>query len=176
MKYIVSGYRRSGTSMMMNALYKGMPSGGLLYSLDMERLNPEVNGWMANPGGLWEVGSRRYLEADFLRGMPDGSLVKIFFDGLVNLPHDDYKIIFMNRDVEEIKMSMDSVDNHISRPDVSRKVELLTFSAFKPYSQDDIDHVLGIMDARKDVELIEIDYAEVLENPEKAFRKIIGHH
>jgi len=181
---VVSGYRRCGTSLMMHALYSGMKGGVALFSPDFEEFNPNIDGYQPNPNGLWEVGFRQYMSPPFLRGMPDGSLVKILYDGLPNLPKGDYKIIFMTRDVDEIEASLARSDECLtehakrsgkirrSQDAIDDKTEFLPFCSFRDYDQVEIDHVLGIMDTRKDVDLIKVDFADVIRCPTNAFRKI----
>jgi hypothetical protein len=186
MKYLVSGARRTGTSMMMHALSFGSTGLDMLAAPSMEDNNPEFEGYKPNPNGLFEVGIVRYLEPRFLRKIPDNCLVKILFDGLPNLPQipgvdNLYKIIFMSRDVDEIKRSCDRVEQF--RQDLNIAADsfedspleitrILPFSCFRPYNQEDIDHVLGICSVRRDIDLTFIDYAEVIDDPLSVFTRL----
>lgn len=171
--YIVSGYRRSGTSMMMGALKAGMTSGAVLYQPGLEKFN-QGEGYKPNPDGLWEVGQAYYMRPKFLRIIPDESLVKILYDGLPNLPQKiPYKIIFMTRDEQEIHASCDRVDAHLRYQGVSENPPTnFNFDVFRPYQQIDIDHVLSICDARNDVDLITLPYSDVIERPLDVFSAI----
>ena len=163
MIYVVSGPRRSGTSMMMRALYEGgIPA---IYQPDLEELNPRGD-YTANPGGLYEVGQGYYLNAKFLREIPDDSVIKIMFDGLASLPFRDYKIIFMERDPEEIQASLERMDSHLSQHDIKPTADWpAPFNCFRPYKQEDINHVLDICEARLDMHLIRVNFRKVLRHP-----------
>ncbi len=173
---IVSGYRRCGTSCMMQALNAG--GIGLIHVPELEGGNPNYNGYQPNPGGLYEMGLGQYMCAKLLRMLPNKGAIKILFDGLPCLPQGDYKIIFMSRDVDEIDMSTKRVDEHIlgqpgrQRGLASRVDEItgiLPFCTYRPYNQDDIDHVLGICDARADMKVMHLDYLDVIHEPLNTF-------
>jgi hypothetical protein len=208
MKYIVSGYRRTGTSMMMRALSKGSGAGfhitrriytkklRVLASNESEESNQEVNGYRPNPNGLFEVSHGRYLNALYLRKLPHGCLIKIFFDGLIALPHSQYKIIFMTRNHREIEASLNRIKQYkedqydagpsweeVTKdwpPKAKEYAELLEervsrvmpFDRSRPYNQYDIDHVLGICEAREDIDLIKVNYNDVIDDPEREFRRL----
>ena len=191
MIFVVSGYRRTGTSAMMKALHKGgIPA---IFSPHIEDGNPDASGYQPNPGGLWEVGFNQYMNAKFLRKfIPDDSVIKIMFDGLPCLPQRAYKIIFMERDPEEITASTDRVDKHIieaaresMRPvseELHREIlegnldvpgtKILPFCNFRPYDQEDIDHVLGICDARSDMHVIRVNYHDLIRHPRHEFETL----
>ena len=171
---VVSGYRRTGTSMMMQALYSGMKKGGIVFQKQMEEFNPDsVDGYIPTPGKLWEVGRGFYKNANFLRNIPDDSLIKILFDGLSELPKGEWTVIFMLRDEIEIKASYARSDAHIRAAGISENPQTqYTFDVYRPYSQEDIDHVLGIMESRTDVQLIRLNYRDVIEDPELWFHML----
>ena len=181
MIYCVSGYRRCGTSAMVKALHAGgIPA---IYMPDLERVNPDEEGYQPNPGGLYEVGITQYMNADFLREIVDESVVKILFDGLPFLPFRDYKIIWMERDLEEIQASTERVDQYIrsttkreDQPEVREATSFLPFNCYKPYNQKDMDHVLGICEARSDMSLVKVQFSELLRQPKRVFTtlKLMG--
>lgn len=173
---VVSGHRRSGTSMMMRALHaSGMD---ILYNPTLEAVNPDENGYQPNPGGLYEVGFISYMSPKFLRLLPKNTCaIKILWDGLVYLPKGDWKIIFMERDPEEIEASSARVDKHILSSGKQSAINhpvtaTLPFCCYRTYNQDNIDHVLGIMDARRDVEIIRVQYQDVIDNPVAVFERL----
>lgn len=171
MIHVVSGYRRSGTSMMMKALYSGLTEGQILYQPGQEKKgNVELEGYHPNPSGLSEVGQGYYMDAVFLRKIPDNSLLKILFDGLPFLPKREYKIIWMDRDVDEILASCEKVDQHLRAVGVKNNPKKwYPFDSFRPYRQGNIDHVLGICEARNDIDLIRVNFRDVIENPLETF-------
>ncbi len=161
--------------MMVRALHAG--GIGVLYNPTLEAANPDRDGYQPNPGGLYEVGFISYMSPKFLRLMPDGCVVKIMYDGIVNLPKGDYKIIFMERDLEEIAASSQRVDDHIIASGKESAINhpvtaTLPFCCYRTYNQDNIDHVLGIMDTRSDVEVIRVNYADVIADPKHALARI----
>jgi hypothetical protein len=170
---IVSGHRRSGTSAMMAAMYAGMSEGQVLYMPAQERLNQPLDGYQPNPGDLYEIGRAHYMNAAFLRTMPDDGLVKVLWDGLPNLPAGNYTIIFMERDEAEINASIARSDAHLRARGVKENAQThFTFDIFRPYDRENVDHVLGIMEQRKDVDLIKVNFKDLIENPEWVFERI----
>lgn len=158
---------------MMKALYTGLREGAVLYQPGQERFNVDTGEYVPNPDGLWEVGQAYYSNAKFLREIPDGSLLKILYDGLPCLPKGNYKVIFMLRDEEEINASCNRLDEHLEQTGVgANPARIGAFDVFRPYRQDDIDHVLGICEARSDIELIKLNYRDVVEHPYEAFSSL----
>jgi len=98
---IVSGFIRSGTSMMMRMLHVG----GLPVVFDAERRPADVQ----NPNGYYESPEFMELSPEGLAcvGLLDGKAVKIIAAGLPHWPaHMPAKVIFMERDVWERAQSM----------------------------------------------------------------------
>jgi hypothetical protein len=173
---IVSGYRRCGTSAMMQALCAGgLP---VIYQPGMEKRNPpaDEDGYKPIPGRLLEVGQVYYMSMRFLRILPaqkGNSLVKIFYDGLPALPRGDYTVVFMRRDPDEIKASTDRVDRRLRAVGTEENPRhWYPFDVFRPYKQEDIDHVLGIMRARVDIDLVEVNFRDMIERPAETFHRI----
>jgi hypothetical protein len=166
--------------MMMQALNAG--GLGIIHVPELEGGNPEYNGYQPNPGGLYELGLGQYMCAKLLRMLPDKGAVKILFDGLPCLPKGKYTIIFMSRNAKEIEKSTARVDEHIlNQPGRQRglasKVDeitgILPFCVYRPYNQDDINHVLGICETRADMEVIHVNYADVITNPYMVFEGLV---
>jgi len=182
--YVVSGSRRTGTSMMMSALHSGRTDKSILDLLvapEMERANPLFNGYQPNPNGLYEVGLVAYMEAEFLRWIPDDCLIKIMYDGLPNLYPGDYKIIWMDRDVDEIlasearlKRHADDIEKNKNEKAIDHEsiTKILPFCCLRPYNQENADHVLAICGQRADFDVMRVNYGDVLENPEREFKKL----
>lgn len=103
--YIVSGYMRSGTSMMMKALEKsGMAA---RYNETKDRILSEKYehpDYHPNPEGFFELGTHEFESPDF-PGMYQGKLIKALHWRLKALPPFSYKIVFMLRDPKEIEVS-----------------------------------------------------------------------
>jgi hypothetical protein len=173
---------------MMQALLAGIQDTKMVlaYSKDDHSLGGcvERNGYAPCPTPLFEVGAAAYHNPDFLRNMPDNLIVKIFFDGLLNLPAGEYIIIFMERDVREIKHSLDRAEKHIidwametrnippeETKERNSKIDR-TFDVYLPYNQKNIDHVLGIMEQRKDVTLLRVNYRDLIANPYETLQSL----
>lgn len=176
---VVSGYRRTGTSAMMEALFRGLLQLTILaYSDEDDNMrNVEIDGYSPNPGLLYEVGGH-VRNASFLRIQPEGVLIKIFFDSVVNLPSGEHTVIFMERDESEIRDSLERVQEHFDK--IGHKANMgdtpeRTFDIFREYDQDDIDHVIGILEQRKDIKLIRVNYRDLVEHPKREFRRIAEH-
>lgn len=157
--------------MMMRALYEGgIPA---IFQPEQEKFNREVDGYAPNPGSLMEVGQQYYMNAHFLRNIPDDSVIKILYDGLPNLPVGQYTIVFMERDEAEINASLAKSDAHLRARGIKENPpKPFTFDSFRPYRRGDIDHVLGICESRKDFDLVRVDYRDVIADPEAVFNRL----
>lgn len=173
MRYIVSGHRRTGTSVMMQALANGQTDGTRIFAARDRTLgNIERDGYRPIPGLFLEVG-QNYKNAEWLRKMPDNIFVKIFFDGLPNLPLGKYKIIFMVRDEWEINHSVERAEKHIRSFGVPPNPPSdSTFYVYRPYSQADVNHVLGICEARSDIDLIKVNFTDLIKHPKHEFETL----
>jgi hypothetical protein len=173
---VVSGHRRSGNEGGLSVLFDE--------NLQGRESEPDENGYAPNhPSGLFEVGYYNQLKPQFLRAVRDRQPIcalKITWDCLVYLPKGEWIIIFMDRSAEEIDASCAKVDDYIrdhgsakmndQRNNQLKKIsKTLPFSCFRRYSHDDVEHVLGIMGERRDVELLRVNYQDVINNPEKVF-------
>jgi hypothetical protein len=102
---VVSGLPRSGTSLMMQMLEQG----GLPIMTDNERVaDPD------NPRGYLELEKVKKLKSD-ASWLPEarGSAVKMISQLLYDLPtHHCYRVIFMERDLEEV---LDSQEKMLAR-------------------------------------------------------------
>jgi len=171
MIYVVSGYRRSGTTAMMRALNQG----GLDFLADKE-LQSEWNqapqdGYQPLPdGGLFELGRNSYINPKIMRMLidkaPDQICIKVFFDGLPVLPVSDYTVIFMRRDADEIEQSMQAVDRYKRKRDFPvHKRARLPFDVYAPYDANNLKHCLDIAKARQDMKVLEVEFRDLVEDP-----------
>jgi len=99
---VVSGLPRSGTSMMMQMLQ----AGGLNLLTDEQRAADE-----SNPKGYWEYAKVKNLSQDNTwLGEAQGQVVKIIAQLLPYLSPDyHYRIIFLQRDLEEVLQSQQTM-------------------------------------------------------------------
>jgi hypothetical protein len=102
---MVSGYMRSGTSMMMKALAQsGMTA---RFNTDKDRIltgkyqHPDYH---PNPEGFFELGPKEFDAPDF-PAIYRGQLIKALHWRLPSLPPFRYRVVFMLRHPEEIEVS-----------------------------------------------------------------------
>lgn len=162
MIYIVSGYTRSGTSMMMQALIEGGLNGA--YDIGREKMNENFGDEYYKPNvyGFFELYIHRYQKLNFPLDYK-GKLIKIINTGLRNLSVHEYKIVYMLRNPEEIRQSYEAF---FSR-NLTMKLE-----EYEPWMNK---HIL-MMKNRRDVKSIDVfQYREVLKDPLKYFSILREH-
>lgn len=161
--YIVSGFMRTGTSMMMRALEVGGMEACHKQTKDSMRSMYKDEMYDPNEGGLYELEKQDYHVENF-PDMYKGKLIKV-----LNLGHfgmkkmDKIKVIYMKRDPEEIRQSHEAFFGiqNINR----EKMQVHNI-------QRAVDENLEILRLRKDVDLLEFWFRDVVENPVSAFNKI----
>jgi hypothetical protein len=109
MIYIVSGWIRHGTSMMMHCL----EAGGMKAAYDRERdsrMNSRLGDehYQPNPDGFMELSAEQYKSGDFPKAY-EGMVVKCLRSGPLRLPAGDYMVIYMRRDGEETRQSAQAI-------------------------------------------------------------------
>lgn len=164
MIYIVSGFMRSGTSMMMKAL----KDGGMEVAWSPERdkrLNekwgePEKpNGYRPNPE-YFELDASDYRDPTFPLAY-EGKLVKCLWAGLSRIRNCQARVIFMRRPRTEIHRSCFAAFGQV--PQV---VEAHDFDLF-------MDVVVETTrDRRSFVSVNEVWYQDVLDEPLTVFRQL----
>lgn len=167
--YIVSGHPRSGTSMMMKSLIAGGLTGTHMEReriVDAENIEVQEHKYEANPGGFYELGRGSGLSAWFPR-QHEGTLIKIIFRGLAGLAPGRYKVVYMLRDPEEIIASMLKIREErgpmrTRRQGWTRPAEYLEL----------MRHFLSLANQRKDMDVLQVWYGDVLSDPVKAFEKV----
>jgi len=158
---------------MMGALQAGgIP---VVFNPDLEKMNIGTNGYKPNPVSLYEIGRNGYMEPGVLQQLLlDGHAIKIFFDGLPTLPkYIDYKIIYMVRDLDEIHESLRiALENVRSAGEYPNSGGQKPFDVYSPYAEKEIDWVLGICDARNDMELCMVDYHDLVNDPHSVLEEL----
>lgn len=156
--YVVSGFMRTGTSMMMKAL----EAGGLktAYNKARDAMNTQQgdNDYQPNEGGFYELTRQEYLSPDFPMNI-DGNLFKCLSGGMPRLPNGKYKIVFMMRDPEEIRQSFEAFFHGSKLPNIQNYHKMM-------------ERVLGIMDVRTDMDVTVFQYRDVLADPIKHFTQL----
>ncbi len=157
---VVSGLPRSGTSMMMQMLEKG----GLTLFTDEERAADDNN-----PRGYYEHDAVKNLgqNSEFIKQAVDQS-IKVIANLLHALPHRfRYKIIFMERDLNEI---MSSQRRMLSRMGKKVRDDIYPTQVIEEQKRV-IKRVKQWASRHANVEIIYIQHREVLDHPfEQALR------
>jgi len=153
--YIVSGLPRSGTSMLMQIL----DAGGLPVASDGKR-KPD----RSNPKGYLEVESiidKLKANPDFVFNFED-KVLKVIAYGLQYLPPGSYKVIYMDRNIDEI---LDSMEEMMSAKDEERDDTKTSFIKLNNKTKADIKD-------REDMKVLFVDYNEILSSPKENLEEI----
>ena len=157
--YIVSGLERSGTSMMMQILN----AGELPMAFDNSR-QPDEN----NPKGYYELEGgkiiNKLMNGSFSFDKHKGKFVKITAYGLKYLPPGNYKIIYIERNIEEI---LDSMEKMAGIKDKNRDETRKSFVKLNQMIKNFIAN-------RDDVKVLYVNYSEMISNPEHSIRIIVS--
>ena len=157
--YIVSGLERSGTSMLMQILH----AGGVPVSFDDSRLSDQ-----SNPKGYYELAGgkiiNKLMDGTFPLEDYKGKFVKITAYGLKYLPKGNYRIIYSERNIEEI---LDSMEKMAGIKDKNREE---TGDAFIKLNR----MIKKQITSRDDMEVLLVNYNKILSNPRENIKKIQG--
>ncbi|MCK4416045.1 MAG: sulfotransferase domain-containing protein [Thermoplasmatales archaeon] len=155
--YIVSGLERSGTSMVMQILL----AGGVETSFDNSRSPDE-----SNPKGYYELEGgkiiNKLIDGTFPLDEHRGKFIKITAYGLKYLPSGKYKIIYSERNIEEI---LDSMEKMANIEDTNREETRESFIKLNSMIKDYIRN-------REDIEVLLINYNGIVSNPSTNVKKI----
>ncbi len=146
---IVSGLPRSGTSMMMQMLH----AGGLEILTDENREADENN-----PKGYYEFEAVKKMAAntDFLTEAT-GKAVKVIVPLLKNLPPDfNYKVIFMQRDINEIMISQQKM--------LGRDPKTFPQAIAKAFEKEQ-ERVKIWAEKNPFIEMLEVNYKDIIKHP-----------
>lgn len=155
--YIVSGLERSGTSMLMQILL----AGGAPVAFGNSRL-PDQN----NPKGYYELEGgkiiNKLMDGTFPLNKYKGKFIKITSYGLKYLPLGDYKIIYSERNIEEILDSMEKMANiYDTNREETRESFVKLNSMIKNYIRE-----------REDIEVLIVNYNNIISKPSINLKKI----
>lgn len=156
--YIVSGLERSGTSMMMQIL----DSGGIPIAFTESR-KADTN----NPKGYYELEGGKIINALMKGTFPmqtyQGRFIKITAYGLSFLPSTGgYKIIYMERNLDEVLDSMEKMSHVI---DMSREETKQSFKRLNEKVKKEIQ-------TKENIDVLFINYNEMLKDSQPNVRKI----
>jgi hypothetical protein len=159
---VVSGLPRSGTSMMMRML----EAGGVANLSDGER-TADID----NPKGYFELGRIKNLETEtdksYLRAAR-GKAVKVISFLIKHLPDEnDYRVVFMRRDLGEVLASQQKMIDRLASADTTADDE-----AMKEAFRNDIARVRVVCRTRANFALIEVNYRDAVADPAGACRTV----
>jgi predicted AlkP superfamily phosphohydrolase/phosphomutase/tetratricopeptide (TPR) repeat protein len=153
---VVSGLPRSGTSMMMQILH----AGGVPVMTDERRWADDNN-----PLGYYEYEPVKNLakDAKWLQDA-EGKVVKVISQLLYFLPQNyRYKIIYMNRDLDEVMQSQQKM--------LGKSQQEVSMAVYESFRKEH-EKMKKWVEKRPNVSLMEVNYAGVIDNPEEECRKI----
>ena len=156
--YIVSGLERSGTSMMMQMLV----SGGIPIAYTESRKADTHN-----PKGYYELEGGKIINSLMKGVFPmeiyRGKFIKITAYGLSYLPSTGmYKIIYMERNLDEVLDSMEKMSQVI---DVNREETKQSFKKLNEKVKKEIQ-------TKENIDVLLMNYNEMLKDPHANVRKI----
>ena len=157
---IVSGLPRSGTSLMMQML----EAGGMDILTDGIRKTDKNN-----PRGYYEFERVKYLDKDnSWLNLCKGKVVKIVSIFLYDLPNDEnYKIIFMKRNLQEILASQRKMLNNLQQAE-----DNLTDEQLVDEYKNHLQKLMAWLNQQNCMKVLYISYNEIIQNPEKNASKI----
>jgi hypothetical protein len=166
---IVSGLPRSGTSMLM----KMLEAGGMKIMTDSERVAD-----IDNPKGYFEYERVKNLEKEVDKSYireGRGKVLKVISFLIKDLPDDnDYRVIFMRRDLDEVLASQNKMIQRLGTSDSTAAEE-----AMKEAYRNDIVRTRLLCKKRPNFEWIEINYKNTIEDSSATARSVnafLGGH
>jgi hypothetical protein len=159
---IVSGLPRSGTSMMM----KMLEAGGLPIMSDGQR-GADVD----NPKGYFEYERVKDLEQEADKSYVRegrGKALKVISFLIRFLPDDnDYRVLFMRRDLDEVLDSQDKMIQRLGAADADAERE-----AMKEAYRNDIVRTRLHCRKQPNFELLEVHYKATIQDPVATARSV----
>ena len=149
---IVSGLPRSGTSLMMQML----ENGGVQVVTDNIR-TPDTD----NPRGYYEYEQVKTIKRD-VSWLPEtrGKAFKMVSQLLYELPSSQrYRIIFMERDMDEMLLSQEIMLARLNKPAAPR-------AAIKRAFIEHLHNLLEWLSDQPNIELLHVCYNDLLARPE----------
>ena len=166
---VVSGLPRSGTSMLM----KMLDAGGMQIMTDSERVAD-----IDNPKGYFEYERVKNLEKETDKSYVRegrGKVLKVISFLIKDLPDDnDYRVIFMRRDLDEVLASQNKMIQRLGTDDSTAAED-----AMREAYRNDIVRTRLLCKKRPNFELIEVNYKGTVEEPATTARSVnafVGGH
>jgi len=157
---VVSGLPRSGTSLMMQLL----GAGGIDIVTDNQRVADTDN-----PRGYCEFERVKTLKAD-ASWLPDirGKVVKMVSQLLYDLPATErYKVIFMERDLDEVLSSQEKMLVRLGREAAPRDQMTRAFTLH-------LTKLWNWVAEQKHLDVLRVRYADVVAHPQEEASRVSG--
>ena len=125
--YVVSGFMRTGTSMMMASLMAGGLEGVYRENREEMRKRFADEYYDPNSGGLFEMQRSDYNSPDFPNAYA-GKLIKCLFGGLMKMREmpGGIRVVYMRRNEEEIRQSyMGFFGRNLKIANLQKKMDLV---------------------------------------------------
>jgi hypothetical protein len=156
--YIVSGLERSGTSLLMQILkVANIPIG-----YDQSRPADD-----SNPKGYYELEGGKIINKLADKSFPlekyQGQFIKVTSFGLQFLPPRKYKIIYSERNIEEI---LDSMEKMMDKKDTNREETRDSFTKLHRLTKH-------LCQDRDDIEVLFVNYNNIMTNPKEDIGRIV---
>jgi len=156
--YIASGLERSGTSLLMQILH----AGGVPVAFDTASRPPDDN----NPRGYFELEGGKIISRLMNGTLPladyRGRFIKITAFGLKYLPPGKYRVIYTERDIEEV---LDSMEKMAKIQDQNREETKASFIKLN-------EMIKGLITKREDIEVLFVNYNQIVADPKTQVQKI----
>lgn len=156
--YIVSGLERSGTSLVMQLLR----AGGVPCAFDTASRPPDDH----NPRGYFELEGGKIISRlrDGVFPLADyrGRFIKITAYGMKFLPPGRYRVVYTERNMDEV---LDSMEKMAKIQDPDREGTKAAFAKLNEMTK-------GQLGARADVELLLVSYNAIVKDPAPEIRRI----
>jgi hypothetical protein len=164
MLYVVTGFPRSGTSMMMRCLQFAGVQPVVSQEREARMAKRNAGEYAANPYGFYEVDDSEALRVGFLENIEEGRCIKLLPTSLPCLPVRPTMVIWMRRDSAEIRRSYERT---FPNENFDKK-----FPAWPRTHDVQINSIQPIIRDRRSITLIELQYADVIKNPSSALRPL----
>ncbi len=155
--YVVSGVERSGTSMLMQIL------DAVDVPIAYDDLRPPDEN---NPKGYYELEAGKIINSIKDGSFPfddyKGKFIKITAYGINFLPLGNYRIIYSERDFDEIILSMEKMAGVKDKKRDETKKAFIHLN--KMIKQKLIE--------REDIDVLFVDYNDIIDSPRKNLKKI----
>jgi hypothetical protein len=149
--YIVSGLERSGTSLVMQVLH----AGGVPCAFDTSSRPPDDN----NPRGYFELEGGKIISRlrDGTLPLADyrGRFIKITAYGIKFLPTGNYRVVYTERNIEEV---LDSMEVMTGQRDPDRAETRASFVKLN-------DMIKGLIGGRADMKILFVNYNAIVKDP-----------